>query len=79
MRKLYTDIGACLELTEIEEKILFGNEDSGRADVLKKVISEGRIKPWHWTSITGGEIATYNANYGTHYSEGGIDIYVGER
>ena len=75
MRELYADIGALLNLTEIEENILLRDNGVERVRVLNKILSEGRLKLQDLTCISKYEIEDYNARYGTDYDIRDIDIY----
>lgn len=67
IRKLWLRLGATIEITKAEEKMIFCNDDLRMADTLRTVIAEGRFCLDGETYIPSEAVQAYNKTYGTDY------------
>lgn len=69
MKKLWLRLGAVVEITDDEEKAIFGNDDTKMRDVLRLVIAEGRFCPDGEAYVPCEAVREFNKSYGAAYEE----------
>lgn len=71
--QLWARMGVTMDITAEEEQRIFADY-SGDAAMLRKMLSEGRIRVDGNTYVPGPCVEEFNKKYGTKYEEDDIDI-----
>ena len=67
---LWLRLGVSLDCSMQEATSLL----NGNADVLQKIIGDGRFKLDRKSYIPGWEVETFNSNYGTSFEESDVEL-----
>ena len=69
MKKIWIRLGGVIEITDAEERMIFGNEGEQMEDTLRTVIADGRFHPDGETYIPSEAVREFNHNYGATHDE----------
>lgn len=76
MRHIWLRLGVALEITESEEKKIFGSDLVVAEHTLLSAISANRFTPTGDSYIPGPAVDVFNKEYGTEYKAEDIDFHV---
>jgi len=67
VRRLWIRLGVSLQITVVEEAILFGDDREAATKALRQILVEGRFTPDGDSYIPEPTVLEYNTEYGTMY------------
>ena len=73
-RRLWMRLGVSLSITEAEEKIIFSEDWARAAELLRRIIAEGRFEPDGDSYIPAVTVEEYNEEHGTNYGVGDTEF-----